>query len=111
MNILAMDTSGEICSVAFSRGAEVIAGQYVRCDIRGLNSTVTRRTHSELLMPMVDACLHMAGVTAQEVDVLGVVNGPGSFTGVRIGVCTVKGLAHALALSLIHICWGSSDTR
>ena len=46
-------------------------------------------------MPMVDAALQMSDMTAADMDVFGAVVGPGSFTGVRIGVSTVKALAHA----------------
>ena len=52
-------------------------------------------THSATLMPMVEQLLQYAGVDAKDVDLFAVTNGPGSFTGVRIGVATVKGMAMA----------------
>ena len=50
-------------------------------------------THSETLLPMIDTALKAAGLTVDDLDVLGVTNGPGSFTGLRIGLAVVKGLA------------------
>ena len=50
-------------------------------------------THSETLLPMIDTALKAAGLTVDDLDVLGVTNGPGSFTGLRIGLAAVKGLA------------------
>ena len=50
-------------------------------------------SHSENLMPMVDYTLKCAGVLLSEIDLFAVANGPGSFTGIRIGVATIKGLA------------------
>ncbi len=52
-------------------------------------------THSETIMPAIDRALEAAGVCAREIDLFAVVAGPGSFTGVRIGVCAAKGFAHA----------------
>ena len=50
-------------------------------------------THSETLLPMIDGCLSASGISADDLSVIAVSAGPGSFTGVRIGVATVKGLA------------------
>lgn len=58
-------------------------------------SAVNRMTHSVNLLPMIDTACQSAGLTIAELDRIGVVVGPGSFTGVRIGVSSVKGLAHA----------------
>lgn len=58
-------------------------------------SAINRMTHSVNLLPMIDAACQSAGLTIAEMERIAVVSGPGSFTGVRIGVSTVKGLAHA----------------
>ncbi len=58
-------------------------------------SAINKMTHSVNLLPMIDTAMQSAGVTIAELDRIAVVSGPGSFTGVRIGVSTVKGLAHA----------------
>ncbi len=84
MKLLAIDTSGPVCGVAIlSEGAIVYEA-----------ATVNRMTHSVNLLPMIDTALNAAGLTIAEMDRLAVVSGPGSFTGVRIGVSTLKGLAH-----------------
>ena len=84
MNILAIDTSGPVCGVAIlSDGA-----------IRFSQTVLNKRTHSVNLMPMVDAAFSYTGLTLADMDRLACVVGPGSFTGVRLGVSTVKGLAH-----------------
>lgn len=85
MNILMIDTSGPACGVALSRDGRIV------CEME-LTSGLT---HSQRVMPMVDSALEMSGMTVGDVDVFGAVVGPGSFTGVRIGVSTVKALAHA----------------
>ena len=84
MNLLVLDTSGPVCGVAVLDGARVLSEYAAR----------NRYTHSTSLMPMVERSLESAGRTLAEMDALAVVTGPGSFTGVRIGVATVKGLAH-----------------
>ena len=58
-------------------------------------SAINRMTHSVNLLPMIDAACQSAGLSIAEMERIAVVSGPGSFTGVRIGVSTVKGLAHA----------------
>ena len=58
-------------------------------------SANNRMTHSVNLLPMIDAACQSAGLTIAGMERIAVVSGPGSFTGVRIGVSTVKGLAHA----------------
>lgn len=86
--ILALDSSAGPASCAVLRcredgGRELLASASVH----------TRLTHSQTLMPMVGDMLKNAGLTMDDVDVLAVSAGPGSFTGVRIGVAAVKGLA------------------
>ncbi len=62
-----------------------------------------RNTHSANLMPMVEASLEAAGKTIGEMHAIAVVTGPGSFTGVRIGVATAKGLAHGAGIPCIPV--------
>ena len=83
--ILAVDTSATPVSCALVQDGRVLA----------LNYAHTGLTHSQTLMPMVEHILCMAGITVEQVDALAVNAGPGSFTGVRIGVSAVKGLAFA----------------
>jgi len=84
MKLLAVDTSGPVCGVAILTEA----GIGYECAV------VNKLTHSTNLMPMVEAAFTATGLTLNDMDRLAVVTGPGSFTGVRIGVSTVKGLAH-----------------
>lgn len=86
MKILALDTSGPVCGVAVTANGQVLYE----------GAAVNRMTHSVNLMPMVDEALLRAGIKVTEIDLLAAVVGPGSFTGVRIGVSTVKGMAHGL---------------
>lgn len=86
MKLLAIDTSGPVA------GCAVMAEGKVTCLIE-LNQGLT---HSETLMPAVDEALSRSALTCADIDCFVSVAGPGSFTGVRLGVCAVKGLAHAV---------------
>ena len=83
MKILALDSTAVVGTVALCEDQTLIA-QYT------LN---TGNTHSQTLLPMIESALHSAEWEIDDLDLLAVSNGPGSFTGVRIGVATVKGLA------------------
>ena len=81
--ILAVDTSTEACSVALQIGGECIA-KYAD----------EPRSHSRLLMPMVQQVLAEAQIKVNQLDAIGVSIGPGSFTGLRIGFAAVQGMAY-----------------
>lgn len=85
MNILALETSAGPASCAVWQDGQVVASAYVN----------TPLTHSQTLMPMVEDMLKNAALNLREMDLLAVAAGPGSFTGVRIGVAALKGLAFA----------------
>ena len=85
MLILAMESTAKAASVALVQDGVLVA-QSTQCS--GL-------THSRTLLPMAEDLLKNAGVQLSEVDRFAVAHGPGSFTGVRIGVAAVKGLAWA----------------
>ena len=87
MYILSIDTTAKTATAAISNFDD--ENVFTICDAR-LNSTLT---HSESILPMIDFCLKNANVDINDVDVLAISAGPGSFTGVRIGVSTIKGLA------------------
>ena len=84
MKLLAIDTSGPVCGVAILTEG----GIAYEC------AAVNKLTHSTNLMPMVETAFASTGLKLQDMDRIAVVTGPGSFTGVRIGVSTAKGLAH-----------------
>lgn len=83
MNILAVDTAGRSASVALLRDDTLLYETVCNCGL----------THSETLMPMVDAALKTAGLRPENIDLYAVTSGPGSFTGLRIGLSAVKGMA------------------
>ncbi len=93
MNVLAVDTSGPVCGVAVTRDGRVCYE----------GAAVNRMTHSVNLMPMVQEALTRAGLAPAGLGLLAAVVGPGSFTGVRIGVSTVKGLAHGLNIPCVGV--------
>ena len=83
MNILAVDTAGKTVGVALMQGDRLLYECYLDAGM----------THSETLMPLIDGCLRLCGLTCKDIDLFGVNAGPGSFTGLRIGLAAVKGLA------------------
>jgi tRNA threonylcarbamoyladenosine biosynthesis protein TsaB len=83
--MLAFDTSADVTAVAVLDGDEVTIEDSER----------TAERHAEMLLPRIEQCLARAGVALAEIDVIAVGIGPGSFTGVRVGVATAKGLALA----------------
>ncbi len=89
MNHLAIDTATEILSVAL-RVEGTQARSYHEVRDEGLH-------HARLLMPIVDALLGRAGLQPHELDFVSCMRGPGSFTGLRIGMATAKGIASAIA--------------
>ena len=88
MYILSVDTTAKTAAAAVCRVTE--KGELFPICSSVLNSTLT---HSESILPMIDFCLTNARVALSDIDVIGISAGPGSFTGVRIGIATVKGLA------------------
>ncbi len=91
--ILVIDTSGPVC------GTAVMDEERVCCEFTAQN----RNTHSANLMPMIESALKAAGKDLKEIDAIAAVTGPGSFTGVRIGVATAKGLAHGAGIPCIPV--------
>ena len=85
MKILALETSARACSAAVTQDGQILAAC---CQNSGL-------THSRTLMPMVESMLKNADLTLDGMDAVAVAAGPGSFTGIRIGVAAAKGLAFA----------------
>ena len=86
MRILALETAAKAVSAAVTEEGKVLASAYQD----------TGLTHSRTLMPLVELLLRNTDMTAADLDVIAVSAGPGSFTGVRIGVSAAKGLAWAV---------------
>ncbi|MDO5146984.1 MAG: tRNA (adenosine(37)-N6)-threonylcarbamoyltransferase complex dimerization subunit type 1 TsaB [Eubacteriales bacterium] len=93
MKVLAFDSSGLVASVALLEDRQLIA-EYT------LNY---KKTHSQTLLPMLDEIIQMTGFDLKEIDALAIAAGPGSFTGLRIGSATVKGLGMALDKPVISV--------
>ncbi len=86
MRILGFDSSAKSASVAVCDENGLLAQYFQNCGL----------THSRTLLPMAEDMFKNLGLTLSEIDLIAVSNGPGSFTGIRIGVSTAKGLAWAL---------------
>ena len=108
MKLLALDSSGLVASVAVVEDDNLL-GEYT------INY---KKTHSQTLLPMLDTVAKMIELDLNTLDAIAVSGGPGSFTGLRIGSATAKGLALALDKKIIHVptidalaynLWGTSD--
>lgn len=93
MKIFAVDTSSQVASAAICDDDKLI------CEIT-LNNKLT---HSQTLMPIIKDVFEKSELEPNDIDIFAVADGPGSFTGLRIGVTTVKGLAHAAEKPVIGV--------
>jgi tRNA threonylcarbamoyladenosine biosynthesis protein TsaB len=93
MLVLGMDTATRTASIGLAEKNKVIGEFSLQVD----------RVHSAKLMPMVDQLLTAAGLDTASIEAVAVSAGPGSFTGLRIGMATAKGLAYALSVPLIGV--------
>ena len=93
MKILAVDTSTNVCSVCLLAGEEIVA-EY---------ATVGGKTHSERLMPAIEMLFAHLDYGIDSLTGIAVIHGPGSFTGLRIALSVVKGLAFALHLPVVAV--------
>lgn len=93
MKILAIDSSGLVASVAIIVDERMVAEYTVDY----------KKTHSQTLLPMLDEIVKMIDFNIDELDAIAVAAGPGSFTGLRIGSSTAKGLAFALHKPIISV--------
>ncbi|MBO5278130.1 MAG: tRNA (adenosine(37)-N6)-threonylcarbamoyltransferase complex dimerization subunit type 1 TsaB [Lachnospiraceae bacterium] len=108
MRILAMDSSSLVASVAVLED-DVLMAEYT------MNY---KKTHSQTLLPMIDEVVKMTELDLQTIDAIAISKGPGSFTGLRIGSATAKGLGLALDKPIVAVptvdamaynLWGSAD--
>lgn len=93
MRILSVDTSTAACSIALSEDGK----------LKGEINTESEETHSVRLLPGIETLLRSCGCTIRNIDAFAVVCGPGSFTGVRIALTTIKGLAESLGKPTIPL--------
>lgn len=94
MKILGIDSSAKSASAAIVENGKVLSSFFIN----------TGLTHSQTLMPMIDNALKCADMNLNEIDLIAVNKGPGSFTGIRIGVAAAKGLADTSSIK----CYGAS---
>jgi len=93
MKYLTIDTTTKITALSLAQSGRMVAEGFLN----------TGKTHSERLVPMLDQLLNAADWRLKELDFIGVVRGPGSFTGIRIGIATAQGLAQVLKIPLIGV--------
>ena len=93
MKILAIDSSGLVATVALVEDDKLIAEYTIH----------HKKTHSQTLMPMLNEIKQMTELQLDTIDAIAVASGPGSFTGLRIGAATAKGLAMGLAKPIIEV--------
>lgn len=91
--ILCIETSTEMCSVALAQGDKCVA----------LKECNTNNSHAKNMIPFVEEVLKQANVEKQQLKAVAVSIGPGSYTGLRIGVSTAKGLAYTLDIPVIAV--------
>ena len=93
MKVLGIDTSSLATSVAVIEDNKLICEYTIN----------TKKTHSQKLMPMIENMLNISDLNINEIDLIAVCEGPGSFTGLRIGSATAKGLGLALKKPLVGV--------
>ena len=93
VKILAIESSGLVASAAIATETTLLAEYTVNF----------KKTHSQTLLPMVEEIVSMLGIDLKELDAIAVAQGPGSFTGLRIGCATAKGLGLALDKPIIPV--------
>ncbi len=93
MLVLGIDTATQVCSAGLTREKQMV-GEYT------LN---IKKTHSQRLLPLIHQLLEAGGFKPRDLQGIAVAKGPGSFTGIRIGMATAKGLAQALEIPLVGV--------
>ena len=93
MKIIGIDSSGLVASVAIAED-EILTAEY---------TMEHKKTHSATLMPMLSEIIKMSETDLKEIDAIAIAAGPGSFTGLRIGSATAKGLAYSLNIPIIPV--------
>lgn len=91
--ILNIDTATDICSVALTRGSEVVA----------LRENADGKSHAKTLLPFIRDILSEQQIAPDALDAVSLSTGPGSYTGLRIGTSTAKGICYAMGIPLIGI--------
>lgn len=93
MKILAIDTSSSVCSTALLENENIIDE----------NNLDNGRTHSENLMPLIEELLNRNNISLKEINLIAVTVGPGSFTGIRIGISTIKPMSEIYNIPIASV--------
>lgn len=93
MKILGIDSSGLVASAAIADEENIIAEFTVN----------NKQTHSQTLLPMIEKVVDMSGIELEQIDAIAIAAGPGSFTGLRIGSATAKGIGLALKKPVVSV--------
>lgn len=93
MKILGIDSSGLVASAAIADEKNIIAEFTVN----------NKQTHSQTLLPMIEKVVDMSGIELEQIDAIAIAAGPGSFTGLRIGSATAKGIGLALKKPVVSV--------
>ena len=93
MKILGIDSSGLVAGVAIEEDGRLISEYMIR----------NKLTHSQTLLPMIDEMMTTSKTPKEEIEAIAISEGPGSFTGLRIGAATAKGLAYGLGIPVIPV--------
>ena len=93
MKLLSIESSGSVASAAILEDGGVLTEK----------TGPFKVTHSETLMPLISECFKELNMKPEDVDLIAVSGGPGSFTGLRIGSATAKGLGFALGKDIVHV--------
>lgn len=93
MKYLTIDTTTKVTALALAEDGALVGEGFLH----------TNQTHSERLIPMLDQLLIAASWQLNELDLIGVVRGPGSFTGIRIGIATAQGLAQVMDIPMLGV--------
>jgi len=94
MFVLGIDTSSMVGSIAVVRDGRPLSGRTISVDME----------HSEKLLPSMEGLLRELGMSAQDIDAVSVGIGPGSYTGVRVGIAFAKGVAYGLKVPVVGVC-------
>jgi tRNA threonylcarbamoyladenosine biosynthesis protein TsaB len=94
VNILTIDTAGAVTALAVTTEARLIGESFLH----------TEHPHSERLLPLIEQLLDSCALRPPDLDLIGVARGPGSFTGIRIGIATAQGIAQVLGIPVLGLC-------
>lgn len=91
--ILNLEAATDVCSVCISKGEEVLS----------LKEAAGSNAHSKVITMLIEECLHKAGLGLNELNAVAVSSGPGSYTSLRVGISTAKGICYALGIPLVAV--------